>query len=163
MVTPRATETGYTYVENGDYGVTVIIRNASGAEIGTESGHAYIANVAPIVSAGPDQTGSVGQDFSFLGSFSDPGVLDTHVFWWDFGDGTQTTQLSAPLTPVTHMYSSPGLYVSTLFVQDDDGGCGTDTLEVTVLGAPCVPAPGALLLGSLGMGLVGWMRRRKAL
>jgi len=36
-------------------------------------------------------------------------------------------------------------------------------LDVYTEGTPCVPAPGAVLLGSLGMGLVGWMRRRKAL
>ena len=37
----------------------------------------------------------------------------------------------------------------------------TATFQITTSGMPTVPAPSAALLGSLGAGLVGWMKRRK--
>ncbi|OGF54962.1 MAG: hypothetical protein A2Z21_02900 [Candidatus Fraserbacteria bacterium RBG_16_55_9] len=115
------------YTDNGAFIATLTVDDGHS---GTNSDTVQITirNAPPAVDAGPDQTVSVGQLVHFSGSFTDPGVADTHVIQWDFGDGNS---LSGALSP-SHSYSAAGHYSITLTITDDDGGVGTDTLTVAI-------------------------------
>ena len=126
----------HSYGDNGVYTVTLYVTDDDGA-VGSGTFLVTILNVAPTVDAGVDLIADEGDVVLFAGSYFDPGILDTHIFDWDFGDGNSAT---GTLTP-SHIYGDNGIYTVTLTVTDDDGGIGTDTLEVIVNNvAPSVDA-----------------------
>lgn len=87
-----------------------------------------------------------GSPVSFEGTFSDPGVLDTHTIRWNFGDGTQTNNVLDP----THIYKDNGKYKVTLDVTDKDGDVGSANIDVLVRNLPPVAGLGPARLISEG-------------
>lgn len=71
--------------------------------------------------------------------FTDPGIVDTHQAWIDWGDGTVTAagiiQGSGQGTlQGAHRYISGGQYTITVKLADGDGGMDTETTSVFVAG-----------------------------
>jgi hypothetical protein len=133
----------HTYADNGAYTVSVAVAdNDAGA--GNDSDAASIANVAPAVDAGPDQSplwASSGTVVNLAPAlFSDPGA-DTHTCSVVWGDGSASVAgaLSETVgTPTSgtcgggHSYALPGVFPVTVTVCDDEAACSHDVLVVTV-------------------------------
>jgi hypothetical protein len=94
-----------------------------------------IANQPPVVEAGLNQTVPEGTNVAFSGSFTDPDSAGPWNYSWDFGNGNWangTVFAEGPL-PTEYCYFSDDWSGSiTLFVTDEKGATGNDTMYLQV-------------------------------
>ncbi len=123
----------HTYVDNGVFSLRVEITDDDDTGVGINT--VTVRNLAPVVSAGPDQVIESGQPLVLTGSFSDAGLMDNPWSWsvnWGNGSNAMGSTNTQGALVVNNQACAAGTYNVTLSVTDKDGGVGSDAAQVTV-------------------------------
>jgi hypothetical protein len=141
------------------------------------SGEVYSSDVLDLIAIGDEITGTIMVDFAegvqfsnalsiewTAGSFTysaDFSSWDTHL--WDQYIG-QHYIYAVQGDEVITMEEMWGYFMHNNFATSQGtGSIGSTLTSLTAVPAAVVPVPGAVILGSIGVSLVGWIKRRKSL
>ncbi len=176
-----------TYVTAGDPGQWTVTPNITDNTFPNPTGNAPQALITAESYNDVDRIFSnVESVMLTIGNYPDPNpqkIIDLYVYHiGGFSpDNASITNSDNPLSSVASLGATTGVFGSytvsyskwqitpnPAWEQISFTMTGENTLwqigvETECVPAPVIPAPGAFLLSSLSAGLVGWMRRRKAL
>ena len=122
--------------------IAVTLTDAGGLAV-ADSTQVTVNNVDPVIGAFASDatfanTAEEGEPVSILASFSDAGILDTHVALVNWGDGSApeivTVNQGAGTVTGSHAYPAGGIYTITLSLTDDDTGNDIATGTAVVKG-----------------------------
>ncbi|MBN1799921.1 MAG: PKD domain-containing protein, partial [Candidatus Lokiarchaeota archaeon] len=153
----------HQYVTNGIYTVNLTVIDLIG-DIGIKIEYIIVLeDLVPIANFSIDGTYFIeGRPVQFL--FTGSGGNAPLMFYWDFGDGSNSTEQDP-----AHVYGLPGTYTVNLTITDANGDRATVTMYVlvnTLTDAPSFPAElifGAfLVVGIVTLGGIVIRRKKKA-
>lgn len=124
----------YAFPDNGVYTIHMLVTDQYGLQ-DVDEATVTVKNVAPVITfISIPSVIRAGSPASFLAKFMDVGFNDTFTAAWNWGDGTASAGvINGNQLTGSHTYRSPGVYVMTITVKDDDGGVGKSYALIVVL------------------------------
>jgi PKD repeat protein len=138
----------HSFSDNGVYIVTLVVEDDDGAT-DSDTLNVTVFNVAPTADANGPYFGSEGSPVFFSGSATDPGD-DTFIYSWDFDDSDGITYTDATGPSPNWTWFDDYSITIYLRVEDDDGGLGYDTADVTIGNVPPTADSGGPYFGLEG-------------
>jgi len=142
-----AVDTTINCTDDGTFTAKLEATDSFGAK-SSDTTTVTVSNANPVVTAANETPApfAKGTTVSLTVDFTDAGKTDTHkapaggscTVSWDDGTPNSTGTVTEPVgttagkCTAAHLYTAPGVYTVTFTVTDDDGGSGTETIQVVV-------------------------------